>query len=84
MTKRAILYARVSKDDRAKEGRNLEGQLTMCRDYARDKGWPVVAEFAEDDRGARSAELDLPKLNQIREMAQAGAFDILVTRKLDF
>ncbi|MBV7334661.1 recombinase family protein [Chloroflexi bacterium TSY] len=83
MSKRAILYARVSKDDRAKEGRNLEGQLKMCRDYAREKGWRVVAELAEDDRGARSDKLDLPKLNQIREMAQAGAFDVLVVRELD-
>ena len=28
--KRAVLYARVSSDDRGKEGRNLAGQLEMC------------------------------------------------------
>ena len=46
MSKRAVLYARVSGDDRDKEGRNLKGQLDMCRDYALEHGWEVVAELA--------------------------------------
>jgi DNA invertase Pin-like site-specific DNA recombinase len=37
--KRAVLYARVSGDDRDREGRNLVGQLDMCRVYAQRKGW---------------------------------------------
>ncbi|MBV7334662.1 recombinase family protein [Chloroflexi bacterium TSY] len=83
MTKRAVLYARVSGDDRAKEGRNLGGQLEMCRQYAIERGWNIIAELYEDDRGAKSDELDLEKLSQIREMARAGAFDVLVVRELD-
>ena len=34
MTKRAVLYARVSGDDTGKDGRNLAGQLELCRNYA--------------------------------------------------
>ena len=34
MTKRAVLNARVSGDDRGNDGRNLAGQLDMCREYA--------------------------------------------------
>ena len=52
MNKRAVLYARVSSDDRGKDGRNLAGQLEMCRDYAVENGWQIVAELSEDDRGA--------------------------------
>jgi len=83
MTKRAVLYARVSSDDRSKEGRNLTGQLDMGRKYAQEHGYTVVAELAEDDRGASGAEIDLPQLNRVRGMARAGEFDVLVVREID-
>jgi len=65
MAKRAILYARVSGADRGKDGRNLEGQLEMSRDYALAHGWEIVAELAEDDRGASGASFDLEKLPNV-------------------
>ncbi len=83
MSLRAVLYARVSGDDRHREGRNLQGQLDLCRAYAQARGYQVIAELAEDDRGASGAAFELPRLNQVRELAQAGAFDVLVTRELD-
>ena len=83
MTKRAVLYARVSSDDRGKDGRNLLGQLEMCREYARERGYQIVAELAEDDRGASGALFDLPELNRVREMARSGEFDVLVVREID-
>lgn len=81
--KRAVLYARVSGDDRGKDGRNLAGQLEMCREYAEHRGWRVVAELAEDDRGASGATLNLPQLSEALHMAAAGDYDVLVTRELD-
>lgn len=81
--KRAVLYARVSGDDRKNEGRNLLSQLEMCREYATSHQWQIVAELAEDDRGASGASFELPKLNQLLDMAQAGAFDVLVVREVD-
>lgn len=83
MSKRAVLYARVSGDDTASESRNLAGQLAMCREYAEKQGWEVVAELHEDDRGASGVSLDLPQLNRVLEMARLGAFDVLVVRELD-
>lgn len=81
--KRAVLYARVSSDDRRNEDRNLAGQLTMCRDYARSRGYEIVTELAEDDRGASGAAFELEQLNRASEMARNGAFDVLVTREID-
>ena len=81
--KRAVLYARVSGDDRGKEGRNLAGQLEMGRKYAEEHGYTVVAELPEDDRGASGAVLDLPQLNRAREMAAGSEFDVLVVREMD-
>ena len=47
----------------------------MCRDYALSKGYTIVAELAEDDRGASGASFDLERLNQALEMARAAEFD---------
>ncbi len=81
--KRAVLYARVSGDDRGKDGRNLAGQLEMGRKYAQERGYQIVADLAEDDRGASGARIDLPELNKVRDMAQTGEFELLVVRELD-
>ena len=83
MKKRVVTYARVSGDDRGKEGRNLAGQLAMCREYAQQRGYVVAAELSEDDRGAASASLELPELNRALELARNGEFDILVVREID-
>ncbi len=80
---RAVLYARVSSDDSHTHGRNLKGQLDLCRQHAETKGWRVVAELAEDDRGASGAELNLPKLTQMLAMARNGEFDVFIVREID-
>ena len=83
MTKRAVLYARVSGDDRQNSSSSLVGQLEMCRKYADEKGFTVVAQLAEDSRGASGAVYDLPQLNEALKLAKAGKFDVLITRELD-
>ncbi|RMF03623.1 MAG: recombinase family protein [Chloroflexi bacterium] len=81
--KRAVIYARTSYDDRDNDSRNLRGQIEMGREYAEQRGYRVIAEMPESERGASGASIDLPVLNQIREMAQSGEFDILIVRELD-
>ncbi len=83
MTKRAVTYARVSSDDRNKGGLNLSGQLELCRAYALKKGYTVVAELAEDERGVSGALLESPALTQALEMASRHEFDILIVREID-
>ena len=83
MAKRAVLYARVSKDDRRTEGRNLASQIEMCKEYALEHGWRIVAELSEDDRGASGASFELPELNTVLDMARAAAFEVLVVREID-
>lgn len=83
MTKRAILYGRVSTDDRDKDSRNLRGQLDMARDYATERGYRVIGELAEDDRGASGADIDLPQLQKILTLAEEGAIDVVIAREID-
>ena len=80
---RAVTYARVSGDDRSKGGRNLAGQLEMCREYCGKQGYSIVAELAEDDRGASGASMELEKLSLVLEMANQRQFDVLVVREID-
>jgi site-specific DNA recombinase len=83
MTKRAVVYARVSGDDRSNEGRNLESQLEMGREYAHEQGYDIVAELKEDEKGASGADIHLPQLTKLRDMAGTGQFDVLIVRELD-
>jgi site-specific DNA recombinase len=80
---RALLYARVSKDDTHNEGRNLQGQLDMAREYAQEHGYKVAYELAEDDRGASGADIDLPELQKAIGLARSGKFDVFVVREID-
>ena len=80
---RAITYARVSGDDRGKDGRNLAGQLEMGREYALKQGYHIVAELAEDDRGASGASFELEQLGKALELAHEKAFDVLIVREVD-
>ncbi len=81
--KRARWYARVSGDDRNNSTSSLEGQLELCQEYATSKGWQIVAELAEDSRGASGASMELPQLSKAIKMASDGRFDVLVTREID-
>ena len=75
MTKRAVLYARINNHDEPK----LAEQLRLCREYAHDRGWQVVAELA--DRGVSGLSDKAPQLEQALTMAGAGEFDVLVVRE---
>jgi site-specific DNA recombinase len=55
----------------------------MYREYASTRGWEIIAELAEDDRGASGVSFDLPQLTQVLEMALAGKYDTLVVREID-
>lgn len=83
MTIRAITYARVSGNDRSKDGLNLAGQLAMCRKFALRQGYHMVAELAEDDRGASGASFELEQLNKILDLARSHSFDVLIVREVD-
>jgi site-specific DNA recombinase len=81
--KRAILLARTSYDDRDTDGRNLQGQLDECREYALGKGYVVVAELAEDVRGVSGAILYTPKLAEALDAVRDDQADVLVLREMD-
>lgn len=82
MTK-AALYARVSGDDRNNATSSIAAQLKDGRAYAKERGYEVVGEFAEDaDRHTSGADM-LPELEKLLRLAAQNFFDVLIVRELD-
>ena len=50
----AVIYARVSSSAQTKRGDGLNSQITRSREYARMKGYSVVADFKDDLSGSTS------------------------------
>ncbi|HET6658993.1 MAG TPA: recombinase family protein [Rubrobacter sp.] len=76
---KAILYARVSTDDQARHGYSLNDQRRVLREHARREGYEVVEEVADEgDSGANPYRAGLLK---IRELAEAGAMNLVLATK---
>ncbi|MBM4422617.1 MAG: recombinase family protein [Chloroflexi bacterium] len=75
MTKRAVIYARVSTDEQAEHGYSRESQVEACRTYAAGNGLTVVAELREDYSGAK---LDRPELDRLREMIRRREIEAVI------
>jgi site-specific DNA recombinase len=74
-TPKAILYARVSTDERTK-GFSLRQQLEALREYAARRGYEIVEEI--EDSGYSGAELVRPGLDHVRDLVEAeGALVVL-------
>ena len=80
MTKRAILYARVSGDDRANATSSVENQLSACHHYASERGYQVIEEVFEEPNRLTSGADWLPGIMRVLDMAVEGAFDVLIAR----
>ncbi|MCB0176371.1 MAG: recombinase family protein, partial [Anaerolineae bacterium] len=81
--KRAIIYARVSGDDRKYATSGIEAQLSDCRKYAQKKNYNIIGEFFEEPEKNTSGFDWLPELKKILKLAQHNSFDVLVVRELD-
>jgi DNA invertase Pin-like site-specific DNA recombinase len=79
---RSVLCVRVAARDQPKGSRNL-GQLEMCRDYARGRGYHIVADLSEVGAGIGKRSMERPQLSRVLEMARAGEFDVLVVHRPD-
>ncbi|MCP3882929.1 MAG: recombinase family protein, partial [Sulfitobacter sp.] len=73
---RTALYARVSSERQEKE-QTIGSQLEALRRYASDNGLELVEEFIDD--GYCGARLDRPALDRMRDRAEHGGFEVLLT-----
>lgn len=82
MTKKAVLYARVSTDDQKDKGYSLPSQFDAMRKYAAREGFEVVAEFQDDYSGATPIE-HRPEGRKAYALLQSGAADVIVAYTID-
>ncbi|MGA1819533.1 MAG: recombinase family protein [Thermoplasmatota archaeon] len=76
---RAVLYARVSTEDQAKEGYSLAAQEERLRAYCMAKEWRIVKVYIDDGYSGRSD--DRPAYKKMMEEMEG--WDILVVMKMD-
>ena len=64
MMKRAVLYARVSGDDRKYATSGVDGQLDDCRKYANEKGTKLSMNFLKKRIGKHPALIGCQNLTR--------------------
>ncbi|MFG1945592.1 recombinase family protein [Nonomuraea sp. NPDC048826] len=72
---RAAIYARVSTEDQI-DNTSLDDQIRICRRYAEERGWSVVAVYREE--GFTGTRQQRPEWSQLMKHAAAQAFDVVV------
>lgn len=81
-TKIAAAYARVSSDKQEKE-ETISSQIEGLCKTAEDRGYELPKEFIFTDDGYSGAKLDRPALDRLRDLASAGAFEVVLLHSPD-
>jgi site-specific DNA recombinase len=81
MPNAAVIYARISQD-RAGDGLGVKRQLADCRAEAERRGWPVVAEFVDDDVSAYSGKAR-PNYRRMLDAIRNSEADAVIVWHLD-
>src|ERR671929_2436381 len=79
--KRAILHARVSTDEQARNGYSLAQQLEALRAHAAREGYEVLEEV--QDPGQSGASLERPGMDRVRDLVAVGGVSIVLAQDRD-
>jgi len=82
MSKRAVVYARVSTDEQAERGYSLPTQLEACRRYAGDNEMGIIAEFADDVSGIKPLQ-ERAEGGRLWVMVESGEVEAVVVYRFD-
>ncbi len=83
MTKRAIVYARVSTDDQADRGYSLSAQVEAGRKYADVHGFTVISELIDDGVSGALAFSERPAGATAWTMLRQHQADVLIVQNVD-
>jgi site-specific DNA recombinase len=79
ISKKAIIYARVSTDEQTK-GYSLSTQIDASKSYAIERGYTLLETFTEDYSGA---SMDRPILNDVRDYIEREDVDVMIVYDVD-
>ena len=77
---KAVTYARVSSAKQVREGHGLASQETRCREFARHKGYEVIAAFQDDITGKSSTRPGLAAARSVADRSPPFAASGRATR----
>jgi site-specific DNA recombinase len=80
-SKKAVLYARVSTEEQAKNGYSLAQQLEALRGYAAHEGYEVLEEVT--DPGQSGASLERPGMDRVRDLVAADGVSVVLAQDRD-
>ncbi len=79
--KRAALYARVSTEAQVENEKSIAAQITEMRNYAEERDWAIVAEYADEGRSGVTREVRAG-LKQLMVAVRKGMIDVVVVASL--
>src|SRR3954452_769456 len=80
-SKRAILYTRVSTEERARTGYSLAQQIEALREYAAREGYEVLEEV--QDAGQSGASLERPGMDRVRDLVTEASVSVVLAQDRD-
>ena len=66
--KKAYIYARVSTEEQAEEGKSIETQEKLCRDWAKNNNYIILGIYKDEGKSATS--LNRPGLQDLLSKCQ--------------
>jgi site-specific DNA recombinase len=79
----AAIYSRVSSKEQV-DGHSLDAQVRACRQLCDQRGYEIVAQFADEGVSARSDQVaKCPRFAHMMAEAERGAFEVVVVHKMD-
>ena len=82
MSKRAVLYARVSSDEQADKGYSLPSQLELCRKYAERQGFEIAGQMREDYSGVIPIA-ERPEGKKLAAMLKLRQAEVVIVYQVD-
>jgi len=80
MSKRVVIYARVSGDEQAEKGYSLPTQIENCHEYAKAHDLTVTDVLQDDYSGFK---IDRPELERLRGMVERGEVSAIIVHTAD-
>src|SRR5215208_7107817 len=77
----AIIYARVSTDEQARNGYSLAQQIEACRAWCEREGYEVLEVIT--DPGQSGASLERPGMDRVRDLVAADSVSVVLAQDRD-
>ena len=83
IAQRAVAYVRVSTEEQVAHGHGMDGQERALRAFAESQGYELVQLVSDPAVSGATRPAERPGFSQVIELAEQGAFTVLLVYKFD-